>query len=135
MIPKKSFISFRDEQEYRGFAEAAPALATHIDIRPNRDGQDRAFIEGTRVRVQDVALMAEIQGRTPDQIIEALPHLTLGQVHAALSYDFDHRAQIQQELREDEEYIRQIRALNGTGILEQRIKAMTGPTGDAMQVG
>lgn len=107
-------------------------IATHIQIRANRDGQDRAFIDETRVRVQDVAMLAEIQGRTPDQIVEALPHLTLGQVHAALSYYFDHRAQIQQELREDEEYIQQIRALHGPGILEQRIRTMTGRSGDAI---
>ena len=27
-------------------------VATHIELRPNRDGQPRAFIAGTRVRVQ-----------------------------------------------------------------------------------
>lgn len=107
-------------------------VATHIEIRPNRSGQNRAYIEGTRVRVQDVAMMAELQGQTPDQIAEALPHLTLGQVHAALSYYFDHREAIQGELKEDEEYVRQIRASSGPGILEQRIKAMSGPASDAI---
>ena len=62
------------------------------------------------VRVQDVALMAEIRGKTPDEIVEALPHLSLAQVHAALSYYFDHREEVQRELREDEDYVRQFRA-------------------------
>jgi uncharacterized protein (DUF433 family) len=108
------------------------AIATHIQIRPNRDGQERAYIDDTRVRVQDVAMLAEVQGRTPDQIVDALPHLSLAQVYAALSYYFDHREQIQQELREDEEYIKQIRALNGPGVLEQRIRVMTGQSGDVV---
>jgi hypothetical protein len=77
--------------------------------------------------VQDVAVMAELQGRTPDQIVDALPHLTLGQVHAALSYYFDHRAEIQQEIQEDEDYLRQIRALTGPGALDRRINAKSEP--------
>lgn len=90
-------------------------VATHIDIRANRDGHDRAFIEGTRVRVQDVAMMAEVRGLTPDQIVDALPHLRLSQVHAALSYYFDHRAEIQSHLKEDKQLVEQLRQLQGPG--------------------
>jgi uncharacterized protein (DUF433 family) len=81
-------------------------VATHIEIRPNRDGQPRAFIERTRVRVQDVYALAEIHGKTPGEIVQALPSLTLAQVHAALSYYFDHRPSIVQEMQEDEEFVR-----------------------------
>jgi uncharacterized protein (DUF433 family) len=104
-----------------------PTVATHVEIRPNPSGRNRADIEGTRVRAQDVAIVAELQGRTADQIVAALPHLTLGQVHAALSYCFDHRAEIQGEMNEDEDYIRQIPAVSGPGILEQRIKVASEP--------
>lgn len=107
-------------------------VATHIQIRANRDGQDRAFIDETRVRVQDVAMMAELQGYSPDQIAEALPQLTLAQVHAAMSYYFDHREQIQQELREDEELVEQLRGRNGPGALDRRLKSIAGQPGDAV---
>ncbi len=96
-------------------------VATHIEVRKNRAGQDRAYIAGTRTRVQDVYALAEMQGLTPDQIVEQLPHLTLGQVHAALSYYFDHREQILNEVREDEEFVRLMRAQTGPGPLEQRL--------------
>ena len=85
-------------------------VATHIEIRPNRAGQPRAYVAGTRVRVQDVSVMAEIEGKSPDEIVQALPHLTLAQVHAALSYYFDHRDVIVREMREDEEFVRFIRS-------------------------
>ena len=101
-------------------------VATHIELRQNRAGQDRAYIAGTRTRVQDVYALAEIHGLTPDQVIEQLPHLTLGQVHAALSYYFDHREQILNELREDEAFVRLIRAQTGPGPLEQRLSALRG---------
>jgi uncharacterized protein (DUF433 family) len=42
---------------------------THIELRKNRDGADRAFIVGTRVRVQDVYALAEIQGKTPTNLL------------------------------------------------------------------
>lgn len=107
------------------------AVATHIEIHPNRDGQPRAYIAGTRVRVQDVSVMAEVQGKSPDEIVQALPHLTLAQVHAALSYYFDHRDAIVREMREDEDFVRQLRAAGGPGVLEQKLK-QTGQTGAAL---
>ena len=105
-------------------------VATHIDIRPNRSSQPRAYIAGTRVRVQDIYSLSEIHGLNADQIVEQLPHLTLGQVYAALSYLFDHREQILNELREDEEFVRMMREKTGPGPLEQRLAAMR--AGDAV---
>lgn len=107
----------------------ATVVATHIEIRPNRRGHPRAFIAGTRVRVQDIYALAEIQGKSPGEIVQALPSLTIAQVHAALSYYFDHREAIVQELREDDEIVRQYRSITGHGPLEQRLTA-AGPSGD-----
>lgn len=101
-------------------------VATHIEIRQNRAGQDRAYVAGTRTRVQDIYTLAEIHGLTPDQIVEQLPHLTLGQVHAALAYYFDHRQEIQSELREDEQFVEMLRRQTGPGPLEQRLNAARG---------
>ncbi len=98
----------------------ASDIATHIEIRQNRAGQNRAYIEGTRIRVSDIYAYAEIQAMTADQIVEQLPHLSLGQVHAALSYYFDHRDQVLQEIREDEEFVRLMRERTGPGPLEMR---------------
>jgi uncharacterized protein (DUF433 family) len=95
----------------------ATAVATHIEIRKNRAGQDRAYIEGTRIRVSDIYGYAEIQGLAPDQIVEQLPHLSLGQVHAALSFFYDHRDQILCEVREDEEFVSLMRERTGPGPL------------------
>jgi uncharacterized protein (DUF433 family) len=99
-------------------------VATHIEVRPNRAGQSRAYIAGTRVRVQDIYALTEIHGLSADQIVEQLPHLTLGQVYAGLSYLFDHREQILSEVREDEEFVRMMRDKTGPGPLEQRLAAM-----------
>lgn len=97
-------------------------VATYVELRKNRDGADRAFIVGTRVRVQDVYALAEIEGKSPDEIVQALPHLTLSQVHAALSYYFDHRDQILHEIKEDGDFARQLQAVYGPSPLQAQLK-------------
>ena len=95
-------------------------IVPHIELRENRQGQLRAFIDGTRVRVQDVYFLAEVDGKTPDEVVTALPHLTLGQVHAALSYYFDHREEILDQIRQDEAFVTEMRATLGPGPLERK---------------
>lgn len=94
-----------------------------IELRPNRSGQPRAFIAGTRVRVQDVYGLAEVQGKTPDEIVAALPHLSLFQVHSALAYYFQHRDEILQEIREDDDFVASMRAKLGPGPLAAKLKS------------
>lgn len=86
----------------------------HIELRDNRDGQPRAYIAGTRVRVQDIYVACEVHRQTPDQVVASLPHLTLGQVHAALAYYFDHREEVLEEVRQDTHLAQELRGLIGT---------------------
>jgi uncharacterized protein (DUF433 family) len=65
-------------------------------------GQPR--IAGTRLKVQQIALEYERLGWTPDQICDAHPGVTLAQVHAAISYYYDHKEEIDQTIREDREF-------------------------------
>jgi uncharacterized protein (DUF433 family) len=95
-----------------------------IELRPNRSGQQRAFIAGTRVRVQDIYAMAEVHGKSPDEIVEALPDLSLAQVHGALAYYFDHRDAILEELREDRETAARLRQTLGEGPLAAKLNSL-----------
>ena len=58
-------------------------------------------IAGHRIRVQDIASDFEHVGLSPDEICDAHPGLTLGQVHAALAYYFDHRDEVLAEMEAD----------------------------------
>lgn len=60
-----------------------------------RDGAP--VIVGTGVRVLDVAVRYEVMGQSPEEIMVALPHLTLSQIHAALSYYFSHKSELDNE--------------------------------------
>ena len=70
----------------------------------------KARIDGTRIKVQHVAIWYERQGLSPDEIVSTWPHLTLTDVHTALAYYYSHRAQIDADIREGEEFAEKLRA-------------------------
>jgi uncharacterized protein (DUF433 family) len=72
----------------------------------------RACIDNTRIRVLDIAVL-DRAGQTAAEIRAAYPTLTLAQVHAALSYGYEHPEEIGAQLDEDHrtaERIEQARA-------------------------
>ena len=105
---------------------ARPVDRKYIELHPNRDGQPRAYIAGTRVRVQDIYVDSEVHGKSPDQIVASLSHLTLAQVHAALSYYFDNREAILEEIRQGGEFVAQMKAKTRPGPLERQLKGTDG---------
>jgi uncharacterized protein (DUF433 family) len=62
-------------------------------------------IAGTRMKVSLIASLSERNRMTPDEIVEAYPHLTLAQVHSALAYYWSHREEIEQEIREEQTFL------------------------------
>ncbi len=69
----------------------------------------RPTIEGTRIKVSQVAMEFEHLGMSPDQIIQSHPHLTLSQIHAALSYYYQHIDAIKKEIKENKGFIEQMK--------------------------
>lgn len=77
-----------------------PTIATHVvATRGTCGGAPR--IADTRIRVSQIVLMTE-QGQSADEILRSLPHPTLSQVYAALSYYHDHQTDIDTEIRDAE---------------------------------
>jgi len=93
-------------------------LDSHIESTPGTCG-GRPRVAGTRIRVQDIYVWHDLQGRSADEIVASFPQLTLGDVHAALAYAFDHRAEICFALAEDDRLIDELRRQTGPGPLEE----------------
>jgi uncharacterized protein (DUF433 family) len=77
-------------------------LVQHIEKTPGVCG-GRARIAGHRIRVMDIVAWHEARARSPDEIVAMFPGITLADIHAALAYYFDHRAEIEADFRSDEE--------------------------------
>jgi len=54
-------------------------------------------IDGTRITVHRIATLYK-QGQGAEEIVQTYPHLSLGQVYAALAYYHANRAEIESEL-------------------------------------
>jgi uncharacterized protein (DUF433 family) len=85
--------------------EAAQRVIPHID-----DSSERPVVAGTDIKVSQIASESEHLGLTPDEIVEAHPHLTLADVHAALMYYYDHQEAIRAEWKRSREIIAQVRS-------------------------
>jgi uncharacterized protein (DUF433 family) len=83
---------------------------THPYIERRSDiANGKAIIAGTRIKVTQIALEYERLGWTPDQIIDAHPHLTLAQVHDALSYYYENQAELDAEAAATERAVAELR--------------------------
>ncbi|MEX2015991.1 MAG: DUF433 domain-containing protein [Candidatus Hydrogenedentales bacterium] len=66
-------------------------------------------IDGHRIRVQDIAVWHEYLGYTPDEIVAYWDSLNLAEVHAALSYYYEHREQIEADIAAEEEFVEEMK--------------------------
>ncbi|MCH7751416.1 MAG: DUF433 domain-containing protein [Planctomycetes bacterium] len=95
-------------------------LQQHIQTDPSTG---KPCIAGTGIRVWDIYVLHERQGRMPDEIVAAYPHVTLADVHAALAYYWDNKDEIDRQMKEADEFIEQLKAANGPGPLARKLAA------------
>jgi uncharacterized protein (DUF433 family) len=83
-------------------ATAAATTYAHITKDPKIRG-GKACIDRTRIAVMDIVQLQR-EGKKPEDMLNifAVP-LTLGQIHAALTYYYDHRDEIDASFREQDE--------------------------------
>jgi uncharacterized protein (DUF433 family) len=63
-------------------------------------------IDAQRIRVRDIVAARDLGGYSPEQIASTVyPHLTLGQVYAALAYYEDHRDEIDQARQDEAKFV------------------------------
>lgn len=70
----------------------------------------KACIAGRRIRVVDIVALHERRGYSPDEIVEMFREITLSDIHAALAYYFDNRAEIEADFKHDAAIADKLRA-------------------------
>ncbi len=105
----------------------APALETAVPLLSEQIVKTadtcggKARIAGTRIRVQDIYIWHELQGRSVDQIVAAFPQLNHTQVHTALAYFFAHPDEIRAQMTEDERKVEELKKQTGPGPLQEKL--------------
>ena len=84
-------------------------LAEKIDhpyiISDNHYRGGSPVIKGTKFPVRSVVNYVLRQGLSPEEIVGEFSHLTLAQVYDALSYYYDHKEDIDRDLRDNSEQV------------------------------
>lgn len=87
------------------------------------DDRGVAFVAGTRIKVRHIAVERTVRDSTPEEIREAYPHLSLAQIHAALAYYYDHKAQIDEEIVEAYHFAEDLRRQNPNPLTREEFGA------------
>jgi uncharacterized protein (DUF433 family) len=69
--------------------------ATGIEV----DTQGAAWIGGTKVKVTEIVLDKMAYGWSPEEIHFQHPHLSLAQIHGALTYYYEHQSDLDAQIR------------------------------------
>lgn len=77
----------------------------------------KPIIEGTRIKVAQIAIECEQMGWTVDEVVQAHPHLTLAQVHDALSYYYDHIEEVNADIRAGAKFVKEMRKKHPRSVL------------------
>ena len=92
----------------------------HVEIEP--DGMP--MIAGTTIKVVEVALDRLAYHWDAEEIQRQHPHLTLGQIHSALAYYYDHQDEMDRMIAERSERAQRILSDLGPSPLRAKLQAI-----------
>jgi len=76
-------------------------MTTALEGRIQVDDKGVARISGTRMKVTDLVLDKMANHSTPEEMANQFPPLTLGQIHAALTYYYEHQTELDAQIERD----------------------------------
>ncbi len=83
-----------------------PATYPHIET----DAQGVVRLSGSTMKVVYLVAERHAYGWSPEELHFQHPHLSLGQIHSALAYYWDHREQLDAELQRRLEQVEAVQA-------------------------
>src|SRR3954451_14799262 len=92
-------------------------------------------LDGHRITVKHVVLDYQRAGMSPDEIVSAYPSLTLSDVHAALAYYYDHQAEIDADIRGDDDHWAEVQRDNSGRLIDRLRQRQANATDDPVSSG
>ena len=91
----------------------------HIVLNEN----NVAIIEGTRTKVIELVLDSQAYGWSPEELQFQHPTITMGQIHSALAYYWDHQDELDADIERRWQEVKQLQQNREVSPLEKRLKA------------
>lgn len=80
------------------------------------------MIAGTTMKVVELVLDHIAYGWSPEELHFQHPYLTMGQIHSALAYYWDHKAELDQDIERRLELVDRLQQTTQPTLLAQRLK-------------
>src|SRR5438105_1834612 len=87
------------------------------------DEQRIPWISGANTKVVEVVLDKMAHNSSPEEIHEQYPHLSLAQIYAALSYYYDHQAEVDADIERRDRYVEELRAQQTNPLTRQELES------------
>jgi uncharacterized protein (DUF433 family) len=95
-------------------------LTPYMHVELNDDGVP--MITGTTMKVIELVQEHLVQGWNVQELQEQHPYLSLGQIHSALSYYWDHRQALHRDIERRNEYAHKMQAKSKPIAVIQELK-------------
>jgi uncharacterized protein (DUF433 family) len=96
------------------------ATPTYPHLTTNADGVP--LLAGTTMKVVELVTAHLAHGWSPEELHFQFPHLSLGQIHAALGYYWDHKDEIDADIDRRARYVEQARREAGPSAVEAKLR-------------
>ena len=80
-------------------------------------------IAGTNMKVVELILDHVAYGWSPEELHFQHSYLTMGQIHSALAYYWDHKAEFDEDIERRLQHVDEIRQATQSSLLVDRLKA------------
>ena len=87
------------------------------------DEEGTPWIPEANTKVVEIVAKVKAHGWSPEELAYQLPHLTLGQIHSALAYYWDHVNEVEEDLKQREEDVDALRNAAGEHPLVAKLRA------------
>ena len=83
-----------------------------------------AWVSGANIKVIEIVLDKLAHGSSPEEIHFQYPILSLAQIHAALSYYYEHQLELDSEIQRRWQAVNEAAALEANTPLQQRLREL-----------
>lgn len=86
------------------------------------DDEQVPTIIGTTMKVIELVLDSKAYGWSPEELQFQHPYLTMGQIHSALAYYWDHQEELDKDIEARLQFVDQLRQNTRPTSLEKRLR-------------
>src|SRR5256714_13699961 len=92
------------------FYERRTTMVAVLNSLIELDEHGIPWITGANTKVIEVVLDKLAHNSSPEEMHEQYPHLSLAQIHAALSYYYEHQTEVDADIKRRDRYVEEVRA-------------------------